>query len=162
MKRDINFYMNTAREQAGISSDRNLAVELNVATVAGWRDPYRPKIPERNVMVRLAELANMPAHIALIDRDIWVASFKAPETVPIYEKILKKFPQYAAALIITFVLSVAPVDFEGGNSAYAGEKSGAQTHEQFILWNILSSFCSSICSAFRAINRMFTPSFYPA
>lgn len=115
MERDINWYMNTARENTGITSDRKLARELNVGTAAHWRDPYRPNIPERDVMIRLADLAGIPHTVALLDRDIWVATFKAPETVPVYKEILKKFPKYAAALLIACLLYAT--DFDTGAMA---------------------------------------------
>lgn len=159
MNRDINWYMNTARKNKNISSDRNLARELKVSSVAGWRDPYRPRIPEHAVMVRLASMAQVPDYIAMIDRDIWEATYKAPETVPIYKKILKKFPQYAAAVLIAFIVSLATVTFDGGNSAYAGEKKQSASDGPIYIMVNFKRFYSAICSIF---NRIFTPHFYLA
>lgn len=110
MERDLNWYMNTARHNENISSDRNLARELGVSSVAGWRDPYRPRIPEHAVMLKLSAMAGVPKHIALLDRDIWDATYKAPEAVPIYEKILKQFPKYAASALMGCLLYGADFD----------------------------------------------------
>ena len=106
MDRDINWYMDTAKKNAGIKSDRKLAAALELSTVSKWRDPYRHVVPEQSAMVRLANMAGIPQEIALIERDIWEANFKAPETVPFYENIkkaLKETGRYAAVIAIATI-----------------------------------------------------------
>ncbi|PHZ83596.1 hypothetical protein [Paremcibacter congregatus] len=124
MRRDLNWYMNQAKQLNNIKSDRKLAIELKVSSVGLWRHPERPVVPELSVMVRLAKMAGVPVEIGLIDRDIWVAGFKAPETVPFYEKILKQFPKYAAALLMACL--VYSTDFDTGVMAKGntGETNG--------------------------------------
>ncbi|PHZ86293.1 hypothetical protein [Paremcibacter congregatus] len=134
MKQDINWYMNRAKELHGLKSDRQLATRLHMANVAKWRHPDRPDVPSVAAMIKLASLANVPADMALLHRDLWEAEFKTPEAVPIFKKLLKSLPQYAAGVILGCNLSLGSIDFDGSGSAFAGEKNGAQVTTQFILW----------------------------
>ena len=124
MSRDLNWYMNEAKEKNNIKSDRKLAIELGVSNVGLWRNPYRPAIPEAQIVLKLAKLAGVPEEIALIDRDIWIAEFKAPETIPYYKKILKQFPKYAASILTVMAFHFSDID--GGNS---GLMTGKQYQE---------------------------------
>ncbi len=107
MNRDINWYMNTAKEVKNIKSDRKLATYLGLASVALWRNPHRPTVPEIPVMIKLAKICDVPEEIALLDRAEWEATFKAPETAHLFEKIrkeLRSLSQYAAAVPLGVIL----------------------------------------------------------
>ena len=134
MKNDLNWYMNEAKRLNDIKSDRKLAIVLGVSGVGLWRHPERHVVPEQSVMVKLSKLAGVPEELGLIDRDIWVAGFKAPETIPFYEKIkksLKTLPQYAAMLSVfaALLISFSDIDDNSGTPS-----NGASSPVEYILW----------------------------
>lgn len=92
-QRTMRWYMDEAKKNLGIKSDRKLAIELKMASISRWCDPYKPVVPEANVMLKLAKMANVPDHIVLLDRDIIEAQQKFPETVPVYKKNPATIPQ---------------------------------------------------------------------
>tara|TARA_R110002096_G_scaffold175820_5_gene351744 strand:+ start:2091 stop:2480 length:390 start_codon:yes stop_codon:yes gene_type:complete len=129
--------MDTAKETLGVKSDIKLAYALGMTSVCRWCDPHKPVIPEISVMLKLAELCKVPAEIALLDRAEMEAKNKAPESAAIFQNIkeaLKKLPHIAAMLTVFVAISGAGITFDGGSSAFAGEKNGAQVTTQFILW----------------------------
>lgn len=134
MKHDLNWYMNEARRLNDIKSDRKLAIALEVSGVGLWRHPERHVVPEQSVMVKLSKLAGVTEEIGLIDRDIWVAGFKAPETVPFYESIkekLKNLQNAAAVILLACGITFGSSDIDGGSSA---PSSSASSTVEYILW----------------------------
>lgn len=117
--------MDTAKIKIGVKSDLKLARALDMTGISRWCDPHKPVIPEISVMLILADLCDISADIALLDRAEMEAYNKAPEAVPVYQKIkekLKSLPKYAAALFVAVNLSFVSIDFDGGGMAFAGEK----------------------------------------
>ena len=121
MKQNLDWYMNRARENNGLKSDRQLAVRLGMSNIGQWRRPERHDVPSMEAMLKLAKLAKVPPEMALVHRDLWEATYKTPEAVPIFKKILKSLPQYAATLLMACLLYGA--DFDTG--AIAKENSTA-------------------------------------
>ena len=133
MKRDLNWYMNTAKELNNIKSDRKLAIELGLANIAPWRNPDRHNVPSVSSMIKLAQLAKVPVETALIERDIWEAEFTTPEAVPYLKKMLKTLQNIAAILLLAMLITLGSSDFDGDAMASTGS---APVPDQYILWKI--------------------------
>lgn len=78
---DLDAYLDRARERAGIPSDRRLAIALGVSQngLRGYRLGIATPSPEK--MLKLAELAEVPPAIALLDKLSWQADGPASRQV---------------------------------------------------------------------------------
>ena len=120
MKRTLAWYMKTAKDLKSIPSDRQLAFSLDLKTIDRWKDPHRHVIPEISTMIKLAKMCNVPETVALIDRDIWEATYKAPETVVFYEKIKKALKLLSKTAAVLLVLTTITLTAAALQPAYAG------------------------------------------
>ncbi len=99
--RTLNWYLDKAREKQGFKSDRQLALALSGvhSLVTSYRRMKAYPSPE--MMVKLANYADVPVEIALADLGYWT-NFDT-EAAPAYKKmaeIVAKAKNYAAAVII--------------------------------------------------------------
>lgn len=95
--RTIDDYMDTARKNHGFRSDRELSRALGFRgqAASNWRT--KRAWPSDDVMVRLAEMAEIPPEEALLDLCVWRTG--GTEAGPIYSKIADKVRAAAIAAI---------------------------------------------------------------
>lgn len=69
--RDINHYIDAARDRTGCKSDRKLALLIGLAgtTINHWRTGR--SLPDDETMAKLAQLAGQEPTMALLDLNIW-------------------------------------------------------------------------------------------
>ena len=103
---DLPTYLDRARERAGFTSDRQLAVAVGVAqnTLRQYRIGLAAPSPER--MLRLAELAEVPAERALVDAFSWRAD--GPKSRAVMAQIMAMVQGSAAALVLGFMAFSSP------------------------------------------------------
>lgn len=102
----IDWYMDRARERAGLPSDRQLgiALGLNPAAVSFWRQ--KKTWPDDGSMVRLAEIAGVDVSIALVDLNTWRA--KTPHARSAYSRLADQLARAApgAAFIVAILAGI--------------------------------------------------------
>jgi transcriptional regulator with XRE-family HTH domain len=78
--RDVNFYIDEAKRNSGAKSDRKMCEMLGLAenAIHAWKK--KNVHPSQETMMKLAKLAGVPAHQALLDHAVWTSSGTAKST----------------------------------------------------------------------------------
>lgn len=101
-ERDLPFYLEKAKENAGIPSDRKLGIALGRSDALINQMRRGRAFPSDDVMIQLATLAGIDPYIALIDLNSW-RSEGAARTA--YKEILKRI----SVIIILVSVCVSPL-----------------------------------------------------
>jgi hypothetical protein len=129
---NIDWYLDTARSRNGITSDNKLGPKIGVSSpnISSFRN--RKSWPSDETMFALAELAGVPAMVALADLNVWRA--KSPRVQAAYMQLAEKLAHIAAMLLIAFGINQAAITL-----AEAEQPSVSNTHSAslFIMENIM-------------------------
>ena len=124
--RDIQWYLEKAKEKQGVPSNAKLAYLIGITppSLAGWNRGYTLPAPEK--MVKLAELARVPAEVALADLGSWHAEKDGPAAAA-YQAMIKAMEKATrfgktAALWGALAFGGIHIDGDGNASASAPEK----------------------------------------
>lgn len=130
---NLTEYLEAARARACLPSDNRLADALGIAhpSLLAWKRGHSIPTPER--MVRLAELAGIPAELALIDRATWQADGEASRAV--MSRIRSAITSTAAASCLFFLPIIA------GAASIPADNFGRPGYimERRRLWEIFAS-----------------------
>ncbi len=106
MIRNIDHYLDTARENALFRSDRGLAIALHVTstTISAYRK--RKSYPSDTNMVKLARLAGLNPEIAVVELSAWrCASNNDNMAAQVWVSISRRLRDAMLALLIALPLS---------------------------------------------------------
>lgn len=99
-------YIDAAREQQHLKSDRALARSLGITATALFRIRAGHGLPSDKTMMRLAALAGVSAEQALMDLNAWRS--KGTDAEAIYQRIGRAVSLFAKASVLAMVVAVAP------------------------------------------------------
>lgn len=113
--RNIDHYLDAARARLDIRSDRQLAKTVGVSapTLNGWRT--KRAWPDDPAMCRLADLADVPRNVALIELNFWRAKGAARD---VYKDLLKIVAVLAISINISYGANAEQVNMRPGSSVY--------------------------------------------
>lgn len=96
----IDFYIDTARENTGATSDLKLAamLDLKSSAISYWRTGKT--FPSDDTMIKLAELADISPEQALLELSYWRADGKAQK---VYKGLISRLTGAVACLVIVIV-----------------------------------------------------------
>lgn len=103
--RDIEFYIEKAKENLGITSNRQLSKHLNLGPAAITYWTKKGTTPTDESMLKLAAAAGINEAQALIDLHVWRTADNA-EAQKIYKNILKKISIVSGVVIGASLLTV--------------------------------------------------------
>lgn len=86
---DIDFYINEAQKKQGVSSLNKLSPFLGITTSALANLKKQIALPADSTILKLANLAGIPAEQALIDVSLW-RNKDNPEALAAWQRIQKK------------------------------------------------------------------------
>lgn len=131
--RTIDWYVDKARDHAGIRSDRGVGIALGGAPqlVSHWRT--KRAWPSDETMLKLADLAGEDPESALLDLAIW-RTYDTPAG-KIYQKMANKLKTAAAA----FVIAILGVSGPAGAGTLM-EQGNPAADKVCILWKIMMGF----------------------
>ncbi len=113
---DLDFYLDKAKSELNLTSDRQLSRKLKVTgvLVGNWRRGM--SLPTDENMVTLAKLAQEPEELALAHLNFWRAARSNQTTAAsVYKKLVKMAS--VAALTICFSIGIIPSE----NIAHASD-----------------------------------------
>ncbi len=84
----FNDYVTVAKQVQNIESDYALCKLLSIKTPSFIALKKGKSLPKPTTILRLAQLANIPAEQALIDLNLWLSADN-PEALKVYEKLKK-------------------------------------------------------------------------
>lgn len=108
-------YLDAAKQRLDVESDRELSRRLGLGDTQVFLYRNRGQIPSCEVMLELAKLVGIDPHVALLDRELWLA--KSDDVRRAWERIAKRLGSAAATAAIAAL-------FLGG-SAGGSAASGA-------------------------------------
>ena len=122
---NIDEMVDRAKEYSGCKSDRELARKLGISQTA--INYYRTKRswPSEDYIIRIAHLARIDPAEAVVMLNIWRA--KGPE-LEVYQKILSRLRQTAAALLVALAVGVAGQGYVSEVQANTGFERPGQSH----------------------------------
>jgi transcriptional regulator with XRE-family HTH domain len=109
MQWTIDNYLDRARANAGLDSDRKLGREIGLTGSAISNLRLRKSVPKDETIAKLAVMAGRPLDLALLDRDIWNSHGVIRAT---YQEIARKLAMglgRAAAAITILVLAAGAI-----------------------------------------------------
>lgn len=130
---DLNWYLDTAKNRAGIASDAKLAQALGIAQPGVPKMRKGRHLPGARTMQRLAELARVPEEQAAADLALWHAE-RDPDArwmVENLERLFQRVSGTAAALALLFVLTNPGT----ADAATNGERISANSRMVYIMEN---------------------------
>ncbi len=103
--RTIDIYCDEAIYRNNLKSDAGLSRALNYKgnTVSNFRT--KRTWPSDATMIKLAELAGIPAEEAILDLGIWRAT--TPDVTHAYEILIERLSKSAAIILIAFLFSLS-------------------------------------------------------
>ncbi|MGH1403280.1 MAG: hypothetical protein ACRBDL_03465 [Alphaproteobacteria bacterium] len=123
--RDIHYYLDTAKEKGGYSSDRKLGQALDYSHGQISMLRKQSTFPSDEKMIEIAVLSGTDPEIALLDLAIWRTRGAAQSA---YANILQKLVQTTAAIVILAGISTSPsptfaqnMSNDNANSVYYGK-----------------------------------------
>ncbi|GHU01517.1 hypothetical protein FACS1894186_4380 [Alphaproteobacteria bacterium] len=105
--RNFDDYMTAARRNQNLNSNSKLATQIGITSTAICRLTQGYAIPADSTILKLAELAGIPAEEALIDVSLWRAELQYkdnPAVKSAWEKLAKKIK----LAVVLFFLSACP------------------------------------------------------
>ncbi len=116
--RDIEWYLDEAKQIQGHSSDRQLCLSLGRKSSYTTHLRKKAMLPSPDSMIEISKLAGIDPAIALMDLAIWNSDGEAKKT---YSTILQKITQ-TTAIAALFLASVAP---------YGASAATKQEHQNY-------------------------------
>ncbi|UTW53948.1 hypothetical protein [Kordiimonas sp. SCSIO 12610] len=127
---DLEFYLDKAKSELGLTSDRQLSSELKVTgiLVGNWRRGM--SLPTDENMVALAKLANEPVELALMHLNFWRSARRNETTAASFYKKLVHMAS-VAALSLCFIFGFIPAE----NAAHAADFATENERPFYIMGN---------------------------
>lgn len=104
-ERDLSFYLEKAKENADIPSDRKLGIALGRSDALINQMRRGRALPSDDVMIELATLAGIDPYIALLDLSAWRTEGAAQAA---YKEILKRISCIILAMFVSSFVATTP------------------------------------------------------
>lgn len=116
--RKITDYIDMAKERSGVKSDRKLCAMLGMSDMWVHQVKKHRALPSDDTMLKLAEIAGIPPHEALLDLNILRSTGKAQA---VYKKLSAAAEKAVKVNILPALLTVIIVSNEMVDFIYYGK-----------------------------------------